>query len=57
VENAAKYLARHPVLVGLAFAALSGMGAYNVFRAGVTYADLRAAVGDQARVASEALGG
>jgi len=57
VEDVAKFLARHPVLVGLAFATLSGMGAYNVFRAGVTYASLRAAVGEQARQASEALGG
>ncbi len=57
MEDVAKFLARHPVLVGLVFAALSGMGAYNVFRAGVTYADLRASVGDRAREASEALGG
>ena len=57
MEEAAEFLARHPVLVGLTFAALSGLGAYNVFRAGVTYASLRAAVGEQARVASEAMGG
>ena len=57
MEEAAKFLARHPVLVGVVFAALSGMGAYNVFRAGVTYASLRATVSEQARVASEALGG
>ncbi len=53
----AEFAARHPVLIALAFAALGGFGAYNTFRAGATYADLRASVGEQARAASEALGG
>ena len=57
MEEAAKFLARHPVLVGVAFATLSGLGAYNVFRAGVTYASMRDMVSARARAASEALGG
>lgn len=57
MEKTAEFLVRHPGLVGLAFAVLVGACGYNTFRAGVTYADLRAAVADHARAASEALGG
>ncbi len=57
MEETGKFLARHPGLVGLAFAALVGACGLNAFRAGMTYAALRAAVGEQARAASEALGG
>ena len=57
MEKLGEFLARHPVLVGLAFATLTGMCGYNAFRAGVSYAGLRSAVGEYAREASEALGG
>jgi len=53
----AQWLARHPVLVGLAFAFLAGSTAYNAFYGGVRFAELRAEIGDHARAASEALGG
>ena len=57
MDRTRDFLVRHPGLVGLAFAALVGACGLNAFRAGMTYADLRAAVGEQARVASEAMGG
>lgn len=53
----AEFLAKHPGLVALAFAALIGAAGLNTFRAGMTYAQLRNAVAEKARVASEALGG
>lgn len=57
MEQARDFVVRHPRLTGLAFAALVGWAGYNAFQAGTAYADLRSAVGEQARVASEALGG
>ena len=57
MDQTRDFLVRHPGLVGLAFAALVGACGLNAFRAGMTYAALRAAVGEQAREASEALGG
>jgi len=52
-----EWLARHPELVGLAFAFLAGVSTYNAFRGGIQFAQLRAELGDHARAASEALGG
>lgn len=57
MKNKAEFMARHPVLIGAIFAVVAGFGAYNTFKAGMTYAGLRVAVADHARVASEALGG
>lgn len=57
MDKTREFLARHPVLVGVVFATLTGMCAYNAFRAGVTYAEIRRLAGEQARAASEALGG
>ena len=57
MEKTRDWLVRHPALVGAFFGALVGAAGFNVFRAGMTYADLRAHVGEQARQASEALGG
>ena len=57
MDKTREFVVRHPVLIGLLFATLVGAGAYNSFRAGMTYAELRAAVGEQARAASESLGG
>jgi hypothetical protein len=57
VDKTRDFLVRHPGLAALAFAALVGACGFNAFRAGMTYADLRASVGEQARAASEALGG
>ena len=57
MDKTRDWLVRHPGLVGLAFAVLVGACGFNTFRAGVTYADLRASVGDHARAASEAMGG
>jgi hypothetical protein len=57
MENLGEFLAKHPALVAVAFAALTGICGFNTFRAGVTYAGLRSAVADRAREASEALGG
>lgn len=57
MEEIRDFLVRHPGLTGLAFAVLVGACGFNAFRGGMAYADLRAAVADQARVASEALGG
>ena len=56
-SKAAEFLASHPRLVALAFAVLVGAAGLNTFQAGVTYGQLRNAVAEQARVASEALGG
>ena len=52
-----EWLAKHPMLVGLAFALLTGWGAYNAFQGGIHFAAIRDAVADRAREASEALGG
>jgi len=57
MEKLGEFMARHPGLIGLLFAGLAGFAAYDTFRAGMTYASLRAAVAEEARVASEALGG
>jgi len=57
VESLGEFLAKHPTLVAVAFGALVGACGFNAFRAGVTYAGLRSAVGERAREASEALGG
>ncbi len=57
MENLGEFLAKHPVLVAVSFAALSAAAAYNTFHAGMAYAELRAAVANGAREASEALGG
>jgi hypothetical protein len=57
VEGLGVFLAKHPALVGVAFGTLVGICGFNAFRAGVTYAQLRSAVADRAREASEALGG
>lgn len=53
----AQWLARHPGVVGLAFAFLAAVSTYNAFRGGIRFAELRAEIGDHARAANEALGG
>jgi hypothetical protein len=57
MERLGIILARHPHAVAAFFGALTGICGYNAFRAGMTYAQLRAAVAESDRVASEALGG
>lgn len=57
MDQMAEFLARHPALTGAAFAALTGLCAYNTFRAGMAYAGLRVAVAARAYDASQALGG
>ena len=57
MERLGTLLARHPHAVAAFFGALTGICGYNAFRAGMTYAQLRAAVGDLDREANEALGG
>lgn len=57
MEKTGDFLVRHPALVAGVFAALAGVAAYNTFKAGMVYAQLRATAGEAARVASEALGG
>jgi hypothetical protein len=47
----------HPVLVGWVFGGIVGFGAYNAFRGGLAYAQLRQNVSDAAFSASEGLGG
>ena len=47
----------HPTAVGFVFAAIVGFGAYNAFRGGFAYAQLRQNVSDTAFSASEGLGG
>lgn len=56
-SKAAEFVAQHPRLVAAMFAALAALAAMNTFHAGVTYAQIRATVAEQARAASEALGG
>lgn len=53
----AEYLSKHPALVCAVFTALAAFAGFNAFRAGVSYADMRHAVAENARIASEALGG
>jgi hypothetical protein len=57
VENTVIFLVKHPMLVSAAFGILAGLCGFNWFRAGMTYCGLRYALADQAREASEALGG
>jgi hypothetical protein len=57
MERLGILLARHPHAVAAFFGALTGICGYNAFRAGMTYAQLRAAAGDLDREANEALGG
>jgi hypothetical protein len=57
VERLGLLLARHPRSVAAFFGALMGLAGYNAFLAGMTYAQLRTAVADVDRQASEALGG
>ncbi len=57
MDKTRDWLVRHPGLVALLFGVLVGGAGLNAFRAGMTYADLRATVGEQARAASEAMGG
>ena len=57
METVGLFLARHPVLVAASFGLMAGVAAFNTFRAGQTYADLCRAVAEDARAASEALGG
>ena len=57
METVGLFLARHPVLVAASFGLMAGFTAFNTFRAGQAYADLCRAVAEDARAASEALGG
>jgi hypothetical protein len=57
VEKFGVWLARHPAAVGVAFAFLTGVSAYQAFQAGISFAELRATISDHARAASDALGG
>lgn len=52
-----EWLAKHPTAVGVAFALLAAGTAYNAFRGGIAFAQIRAELSDHARAASEALGG
>lgn len=53
----AEWLIRHPAAVGLAFALVAAVSAYDAYRAGLAFGQLRAELADHARAASEALGG
>ena len=57
MEKTRDYLVRHPVLVAGIFATFAALGAYDTFKAGMAYANMRTAAGNAAREASEALGG
>lgn len=51
------WIIRHPYLIGAAFAALVGAGAFNAFRGGMVVGEMRATNSEAYRLASEALGG
>jgi hypothetical protein len=57
VEAFGRILARHPHAVAVFFGALTGFAGFNAFRAGMTYAQLRALAAESDREANEALGG
>lgn len=57
MERFAGFVARHPNLIGVAFAVLVGAGAYNAYQGGRMAQRIAGMVGDDARAASEALGG
>lgn len=52
-----EFVVRHHLLIGAALATLVGACAFNTYRAGVAVGAMRYAAGEQARAASEALGG
>ena len=57
MEKTILFLAKHPVLVSATAGILVGLCGFNAFRMGHAYCALRYAVADQAKAASEALGG
>lgn len=52
-----EFLVRHPWVVPAVIATAAGVTAYRTFQVGAAFADLRRAVAEDARAASEALGG
>jgi len=52
-----EFLVKHPALVCAVFTGLAAFAGFNAFRAGMSYADMRHALAENARAASEALGG
>jgi len=53
----AKFIARHPVAVGLILSAAAGYSVWNAYQIGMRVQQIRDLVGDGTRAASEALGG
>ena len=56
-SRAEESLMQHPGLIAGVFAVLAAMAALNAFRTGMACGQFRHAVAEQARAASEALGG
>jgi hypothetical protein len=57
MDDFAEWLVRHPGAVTAIVVAIGAFTVLNAYRIGVAYTNLRNVVGDNARNASEALGG